>query len=656
MGFRGWAALAVAAGFALGLTGIRAGAVAPADIEPFIQEDGIRDVSISPTGEYLAMTMRVDGQTGLMIVPRGDTRPQAVMRFSRGTHVHSFAWVNDERVLMSLAETFGTRDDPVLTGELFGMNADGGRKELLVGYRAAGRQTGTRIGVDREGRVSAFLVDTLPGDDRHALVTVRSLGKDPYSRVERLNVYDGRRSRVATSPVPHADFVTDDQGRVRFAVGHLADNYSQLFHRKDDSAPWEQLNHERDSKRVEWPLGFAEGDTIAYLRVSQPSGPDRIVALDTATGERRDVAGDTVADPRPVYHPGTGWPIGAWYLGAQPRLAFFDEQGAEARLQDMLQRAFPGNRVSVLSSTGDGRLRVVLVASDTDPGTFYLFDTATANAELLVVRDRQIDATRMAPMTPIELEARDGLAIHGFMTLPRGSDGKSVPMVVLPHGGPFGEFDSWGFNPEVQLLAAAGYGVLQVNFRGSGNYGRAFRQAGARQWGGTMQDDVTDATRWAIAQGYADPGRICIYGASYGAYAALMGAVREPELYRCAVGYVGVYDLPMMVRDDLSRSRSTETWLREWVGADPAALEAASPNLRAERVRVPVFLAAGGEDFIAPIEHTRRMESALKKAGVPVESLYYPKEGHGFYEVAHRREYYTRLLRFLGSHLGPDND
>ena len=257
-------------------------------------------------------------------------------------------------------------------------------------------------------------------------------------------------------------------------------------------------------------------------------------------------------------------------------------------------------------------------------------------------------------MKPFELEARDGTSLHGFVTLPRGADAGSLPMVVMPHGGPFGVFDAWGFDPEVQLLAASGYAVLQVNFRGSGNYGRAFRQAGATQWGRAMQDDVTDATRWAIEQGIADAGRICIYGASYGAYAALMGVVREPGLYRCAIGYVGVYDLPLMKREAEESGRSSATWSREWIGEDMALLQRHSPNRRADEISVPVLLAAGGEDFIAPVEHTRRMEAALKKAGVPVEALYYPREGHGFYETAHRREFYTRVLRFLGTHIGPE--
>jgi dipeptidyl aminopeptidase/acylaminoacyl peptidase len=250
-----------------------------------------------------------------------------------------------------------------------------------------------------------------------------------------------------------------------------------------------------------------------------------------------------------------------------------------------------------------------------------------------------------------EVKARDGLALHAYLTLPPGSNGKGLPMVVMPHGGPFGVFDTWGFEDEVQILAKSGYAVLQPNFRGSGGYGRSFQTAGAREWGGAMQDDVTDATRWAIASGIADPARICIYGASYGAFAALSGVAKEPGMYRCAAGYVGVYDLPMMHRlGDIQERASGETYLREWVGTR-AELPAVSPTNMADRVKVPVFLAAGGEDERAPIEHSRLMERRLRSAGVPVETLYFDTEGHGFYTEPHRQEYYSRLLAFLARNL-----
>ncbi|WP_327058785.1 alpha/beta hydrolase family protein [Luteimonas fraxinea] len=226
-----------------------------------------------------------------------------------------------------------------------------------------------------------------------------------------------------------------------------------------------------------------------------------------------------------------------------------------------------------------------------------------------------------------------------------------MPLVVLPHGGPFGVFDQWAYDEDGQVLAAAGYAVLRVNYRGSGNYGRAHLDAGAQEWGAAMQDDLTDATRWAVESGIAQADRICIYGASYGAYAALMGAAREPDLYRCAVGYVGVYDLEMLHREQSAGSRSGRTWASEWMGARNT-LAARSPITLADRIRIPVFLAAGGQDLRAPLAHSQRMERALKRNGMPVETLYYPNEGHGFYTEPHRREFYTRLLGFLSTHLG----
>ena len=211
--------------------------------------------------------------------------------------------------------------------------------------------------------------------------------------------------------------------------------------------------------------------------------------------------------------------------------------------------------------------------------------------------------------------------------------------------------DVWEFNEEAQMLAAAGYAVLQVNFRGSSGYGRAFLEAGAREWGGTMQNDLTDATRWAVAQGIADGNRVCMYGASYGGYASLMGVAKEPGLYKCAAGYVGIYDLPKRQNDLKGHSTRNGNWATDWMGKQDD-LAGLSPNRIADRIKVPVFLAAGGEDKIAPIEHTEMMEKALRNAGVPVESLYFDTEGHGFYVEANRKEYYARLLAFLSKHLG----
>jgi len=391
---------------------------------------------------------------------------------------------------------------------------------------------------------------------------------------------------------------------------------------------------------------------VAYLQVQQPKGPDAIVSWNPQTGERKTLLADDVVDPyHIIFRNGTRVPVGALYVGDTTRSRFFDETSADARLYHSLEAAFK-QPVYITSSTRDGKKVLVETWTGNDPGAFYVFDTVAKSAQHLISRSEWLDVDKTAPVRAVSLKARDGLPLHGFLTLPHGSNGRNLPMVVLPHGGPYQVFDSGRYDMESQMLADAGYAVLQINFRGSDNYGRAHAQAGARQWGGTMQDDVTDATRWAISQGIANKDRICIYGASYGAYSAMMGTVREPGMYQCAAGYVGVYDLPMMfTRGDVQERGSGMTYLRDWLG-DPAKLGAVSPVTLAGQIKVPVFLAAGGEDKRAPIEHTKRLEAALKKAGTPVESLYYSTEGHGFYRPEHEREYYSRLLAFLSNSLG----
>ncbi|MEO7251864.1 MAG: S9 family peptidase, partial [Arenimonas sp.] len=413
------------------------------------------------------------------------------------------------------------------------------------------------------------------------------------------------------------------------------------------------MNDEAASHRVEVPIGFSADGRTAYLLVEQTTGPDAVVAFDVASGKRSEALRDKEMDPEQIlYKPGTSIPVGALYDDGKPRLAFFDEASQEARLYRSLQAAFGDNAADITSSTRDGRLNLVQAWSGRNPGDFYLFDSVAKKAEYVISRAAWLDPARMATMRPVAFAARDGLALKGYLTMPDGASGKNMPLVVMPHGGPFTISDTWGFDPQAQMLAAAGYAVLQVNFRGSGGRGREFLHTGEREWGLSMQDDVTDATRWAIQQGIADPQRICIYGASYGAFAALMGVAKEPTLYKCAVGYVGVYDLPQLHTEETSKRGSTKTWANEWIGDDMDVLAANSPTRRAANIKVPVLLAAGREDETAPVEHTERMERALKSAGVPVQASYYEGEGHGFYKPENRKDFYTRLLAFLARSLG----
>lgn len=626
---------------------------APVDVGPFIRRDTFETITISPNGEYLAATVPLEDRTGMVVMRRSDKAITARMTLGKDTHFQSLHWVSERRLLASIAEAFGTRDQPTLTGELFGVDFDGKNQRMLTGFRAEINTQASRLQTANADSVYAELVDDLPAEEHYVLVGVTPFLPDAYTRLERMDVRNGKRKPVTRVSAKRAHFVTDNAAHVRLAVGTGGANASMLFHRANDDAEWTEVNNEMVTGRVEWPVGFSPDNRIAYLQVEKPQGPDVLVAWDTVTGERKELIRHASHDPEGVlYNLGSGIvPVGMRFDVGPVAEDYFIEGSADARVYQMLAKAFAGHTVSITSTTDDGRLALVHVGNATNPGDFYLFDVANRKAEMLVSQAEWFDPAAMGEVRAVSLKSRDGMTLHGVLTLPPGSDGRGLPMVVNPHGGPISVRDGFGFNAETQMLARAGYAVLQINFRGSGGYGRAFRNAGARQWGRTMQDDLTDATQWAVKEGIADPRRICIYGGSYGAYASLMGVAREPALYRCAVGYVGVYDLDTMVAEDSSNSASMSTYLHQWVGKK-GELAAVSPNHLAGNIKVPVFLAAGGEDEIAPVEHTRAMERALAKAGVPVETLYYRNEAHGFYTVEHQLEYNARLLDFLARHLG----
>jgi dipeptidyl aminopeptidase/acylaminoacyl peptidase len=622
-------------------------------IDDFIRKENFVDIKISPTGEYLAATVPVDRKTALVVLRRADKKIMASLSIPGDrSHVADFWWVNDERVLISAASKIGELEQPMLTGDLYAINADGSRGGILVGQSVQSAGPGTRIQPKKPEDVAAFLVDDLPDDDKSVLISVSPFSSDPYTRIERLDVYSGRRVSVAQAPIRNAEFVTDNAGHVRFAYGQDIDLTRRTYYRPAAGGEWTLISSDGKAGRAEFPIGFAPDNNTAYLQVEHDQGPDSIVAWDATTSQRKEIFRDDNTDPFAIVRDSRGAPVGVLLMDGLPRTEFFDPQSPMAKLYASLKNAWAGQHVVVTSMTKDMRFALVSASSDRNPGDYFLFDSTGNKADYLLSDRDWIDSDKTAASKPIEFKARDGLSIHGYLTAPVGAEAKNAPTIVLIHGGPYGIFDVWGFDAEVQMLAAHGYAVMQVNFRGSGNQGVAFRAAGKREWGGKMQDDITDATRWAIREGIADPKRICVYGASYGGYASLMGVAKEPDLYRCAAGYVGVYDLPTMhTTGDIQERGSGENYINEWIGAkdDVAAV---SPNRIANRIKVPVFLAAGGEDERAPMKHTEMMEKALRNANVPVEALYYPTEGHGFYKTENKREFYAKLLAFFNKHLG----
>ena len=359
----------------------------------------------------------------------------------------------------------------------------------------------------------------------------------------------------------------------------------------------ERFNRHR--KLDSLPLGFDRDGRCAYLSTERKQGTSVVERYCIADGKRQELYADPHSDPvLPIFALDGTVPIGAYYDATRPRAVIWNKEHPDAPVLQQLINAFPGQVVVAKSASKDRSLVVIEVSSDTDPGTFYLFDRATSKVAL-IARTHPWLAQRAMPTTKaFSFQARDGLELHGLLTLPADAEaGKARPMVVIPHGGPYEIVDEWGYDAESALLASQGYAVLRVNFRGSGGYGRDFVEKGYREWGHAMQDDVTDATRWAIAQGHAAADRICIYGASYGGYAALMAAVREPTLYRCAAGFAAPYDLAKMYKwGSIRRSDLGRNYLERVLGKDEQELALRSPAKQASAIRIPVLLSHGQLD------------------------------------------------------------
>ena len=295
---------------------------------------------------------------------------------------------------------------------------------------------------------------------------------------------------------------------------------------------------------------------------------------------------------------------------------------------------------------------MILVESDTQPGRHFLLDTATGDVELIAARNDRLDPAQLSPMQAIRFKAGDGLELDGFITRPASRQGQPAPLVVMPldHQLLGLGYYRWGYDAEVQWLASRGYAVLQVNVRGSGHRGEAFRDMGKGPVGARIQDDITDATRWALREGVTQAGRICIYGHGNGAHSAMMGLVREPGLYACGIGNVGNYDF--VAKNKCTSSRSTCRFINEQLGLDGVDLEANSPNLLASRITAPVLLGGGARDRVARPAQARAMHASLQEAGVPVEMAIYPGEAHGQYQDANRLDWAKRVLAHLDKTIG----
>ena len=607
-----------------------AGAVPPT-LEELLRPAEHTFVVMSPGGDYIAATKRFENRVVLAIIDRRTNKLVRVLDPQEDGAVDRIAWASDRRLFVMNSRIGKVVEEAYLEAGILAVDVDGGRRRSF----------------------QADVVDTLLGDQDRILVAVcgRSSTKGCWNYVRESDNDGGRGGRrIADAPMLDASFLSDHVGTVRLAHSRDNDDIQQAW--MLDGGHWTQLNDEATSGVEVVPLGVSRDGLSGFLQSQRRSGPDVIERVTFATGLREVVMSDPEQDPvHLVWSVDGTQPIGAAYGRGVPRARFWNPDDPDAKLIRLLEAAFPEDAVAVTSGARDARHAVVMVWGDRDPGSYYLFDRESKRSALMVRAKPWLDPEALAPARPVSIPARDGTLLDGYLTMPLHA--ASPPLVVMPHGGPFDVRDGWDYDEEVQLLAARGYAVLRVNFRGSAGRGRAFVEAGFRQWGGLMQDDLTDATRWALANGHG-AGRTCIWGSSYGGYAALMGAVRAPELYQCVVATAAVTDLNLSRKwGDIRRSRHGRKYLDRAVGEDPRQLREISPVAHADRIRADVLLIHGKRDQRVSFEHAKAMLAAFEKAGKTVDHDFFGNETHGIWGDENRMSYYTQVLDFLDSHIGP---
>jgi dienelactone hydrolase len=624
-------------------------------LEDFAQPTEWDQLKLSPDGRHVAGSFHTkDGKRMLAIAELDPVKLVGTAALRNDQQIDELDWVNNERVVFSGADQFGSLAQPLLTGELFAVSVGGKSVASLFGYRADAGQTGSNIKSKSE-RAFGFLFDTLRADDSEALISVWQFGGSEFAEARRMNVDTGRTRAIVRASVPRARFVADHAGIVRVQSGVLSNLNQRVLHRVDDDAEWTEFNDENKSGEQWSVLGFSRDNQRLIVQVATSGGPDLIRSIDTTTGTATKLYQHAFSDPVRVIKGRTDdVPFGVVVQPDILRVEFFDRSHPDVALYEKLGSAFPGQLATITSGTADGKRALVKVESGSNSGDYFLFDTEKLGASFVVSRSSLMDPELLSAPKPIEVKARDGLKLRGLLTLPRREKSpKALPTIVLVHGGPFGIQDLWSFDTWSQVLADHGYAVLQVNFRGSGGYGTDFVRAGYGEWGGKMQYDVTDATRWAIDQGIADKDRICIAGASYGGYSALMGLAREPTLYRCGLSYVGVSDLELMfTRGDIEDTTYGINYLKEALGTDPEKLQSRSPVHLAAQIQAPVLIVHGEMDQRVPVAHGSKMRDALKRAGKAVEYWSVNNEGHGFYQVKNIDEFHRRQLKFFAEHIG----
>lgn len=646
--------------FALACTGVlllgHPAARAAPPVTAFTNFARYETLQISPNGSHLAMTRRFDAQENITVVRFPELAIASSSHFGKMIGISSLRWANETRLLIQPERRFGGLIDyKAPTGEILGIDYDGRNSGILFGYMAGEGRSAIKAGAKQSTYAAARVIDRLPDDPDHVLIETMRYGIPGISNMAyRLHVRSGELDAVASAPLPDGRFVTNAQHQVALSYGAAEDGKFKVYRLNGGAGTWTLVDEMSALGGTLMPLA-ATGTEGEYQALDDHSDPVQgVVAWNAHTGERRTLFRHARSDVYPVGTDPKGF---VWLYGYDEHFPMYwypDPRHPLAVVHRAMVAQYPDSNILFTSQTDDMSLAVARISSPTQPALFLVVDVKSRKPLLQLESRPDLPSRELSPVEPVKLRARDGVSIDGFLTTPRGGSRRKLPMVVLVHGGPHGIYDSYDFDWEAQLLASAGYAVLQVNYRGSGGHGRDFEASGYGKWGAQMQDDVTDATRWAIQDGVADPQRICIMGGSYGAFSALAGVSREPDLYRCAVGIAGVYDLQLMhEKGDIPDTANGRRYLRMAVGTDAEDMKRRSPASNARQITAAVMLVHGRDDERAPYEQATRMRAALQAAGREPEWIVVPREAHGFFNEANRAKVYGQVLAFLARHTAP---
>ncbi|GGY31932.1 prolyl oligopeptidase [Pseudoduganella albidiflava] len=629
--------------------------IAPIPILSFVKQEQFSQPRLSPDGKHLAVTVRMP--IGKREVPTmtfyslPDLKIESVVRLPAFQVPLAYHWVSNTRLVVRKGREEGSREIPTSYGEVMAMDFDGKKQEYLYGYERFENSARSSAYTDDYG--SASIAD-IPASLNGRVFLSSHLWQTDFSELLDVDTLKGKRRSIARVPFKNFDFNVQTDGQPRFAKGYDDEAHFTLLRRDGDSESWSRVPREKTGTLLD-PFAFSRDDREFMAWHAERGGPQVVVREELATGTRRVVASHAEGSvDNAMFGTSRYLPIAAFSAVGKPQVRYLEpDSNADVALHKQLAAQFPGDVVRFIDATEDGGKILFVVQSDRDPGTYYLFDRQRGSADMLFAAMEALEPDQMAERKPVSFKARDGLQLHGYLTMPRQPAAGKLPLVLIPHGGPHGPYDSWYFDTDAQFLANRGYAVLQVNFRGSGGRGENFKAAGYRQWRGRIMDDLVDGVQWAVANAGIDDKRMCVFGASFGAYAALTLASRDPGLFKCAIGYAGVYDIKLFFEDDQTkRSKSRASIYRRYVGDDVKELDRISPALHADTIKAPVLLIHGGKDAIAPKEHAFRMRDALARAGSPPDWYYVDYEWHGFYDTENQVEVYRRLEAFLAKHIG----